>query len=86
MRHRIALAVARLVLIVSGAYLLAPYANDHPWPFIGGVLLLGLGWAIIGYEYHADRVSDAEARLLRLQIIDMRESIEARRRNQENDE
>lgn len=86
MKTRVALAVARVILIVSGAYLLAPYAADEWWPFLPGVLCLGLGAFTVGYEYHADRVSNLEVRLLRLHIMNMRESIEARRRNQENDE
>ena len=86
MKGRIILGIVRIVLAVAGAYVLAPFATDHPWSFITGVFLLGLAGATVGYEYHADQVSDLEARLLRLQIIDMRESIEARRRREGNDE
>lgn len=86
MKARIVLGLVRIVLAVAGAYILAPFAAEHPWQFVAGVFLLGLAGATVGYEYHADRVSDAEARLLRLQIIDMRESIEARRRREGNPE
>lgn len=85
MKRRIALAVARIAFIVYGSYLLVPYAADDWWPFVGGVALVMMGAFTIGYEYHADHISDLEARVLRLRIIELRDSIEARR-NEENNE